>query len=43
MALVKENDGTGKSLRISGDWQRMMQDRISQIKDLIERDQGLLE
>ena len=42
MEMVRENDGSGKSMRIPGAWQQMMQDRISQIENLIERDQKMM-
>ena len=42
MEMVRENDGSGQSMRIPGAWQQMMQDRISQIENLIEKDQKMM-
>ena len=37
--LAAKNDGNGTALRIPGAWENLIDDRISQIRDLIERDQ----
>lgn len=39
-AIAAQNDGTGKALRISGAWQKLIDDRIGQIKEVIARDHG---
>lgn len=39
-AIAAQNDGTGKVLRIPGAWQKLIDDRIGQIKEVIARDHG---
>lgn len=37
-AIAAQNDGTGKVLRIPGAWEKLINDRIAQIKEVIARD-----
>jgi len=41
-ALAKQNDGSGKILRVPGAWQNLMNDRIKQIREVIEQDKKAL-
>lgn len=37
-ALIPQNDGTGKILRVPGAWEKLLDSRIAEIKGLMERD-----
>lgn len=37
-ALIPQNDGTGKILRVPGAWERLLDSRIAEIRRLMERD-----
>lgn len=37
-ALISQNDGTGKILRVPGAWEKLLDSRIAEIKGLMERD-----
>lgn len=41
-ALIPQNDGTGKILRVPGAWEKLLDSRIAEIKGLMERDRKQL-
>lgn len=37
-ALIPQNDGTGKILRVPGAWEKLLDSRIEEVEKLIEWD-----